>query len=317
MGTKRKGPKRGSRAFWHRKRARRVVPRLNTWPNSGNGLQAFPGYKVGMSMVSLVSEAESAFKGQEVARAVTLVETPPVFVYSIVFYEKGEYGLKPAGEVVAIELPKDLRKHFKGAKKANKKVEDFPEPADVRLHVLAQSFKAGLPMKKAQLVEVGLGGSIQEKADYAKSVLGKEVAVSDVIQEGGFLDVTAVTKGKGWTGIVKRFGVSLNIRKATQKRRHGGSIGPERQAKVMYTIPRAGQHGYQRRTEQMKRALKIGSGSTIAFKNYGHPKTAFVVVEGSVPGPAKRFVLLRKARNRKEPRPPQIREELFSSGEKQ
>ncbi|OIO26876.1 50S ribosomal protein L3 [Candidatus Micrarchaeota archaeon CG_4_10_14_0_2_um_filter_55_9] len=317
MGTKRHGPKRGSRAFWHRKRAKRTIPRLNTWPNAGKGLQAFPGYKVGMSMVSLVSESESAFKGQEVARAITLVETPPVFVYSIVFYERDDYGLKPAGEVVAIELSKDLRKHFKGAKKANKKIEDFPEPADVRLHVLAQPFKAGLPMKRAQLVEIGLGGSIQEKIEYAKGVLGKEVAVNDVVQEGGFLDVTAVTKGHGWTGIVKRFGVSLNIRKATQKRRHGGSIGPERQAKVMYTIPRAGQYGYHRRTEQLKRALRIGSEPTIAFKNYGHPKTAYVVVEGSVPGPAKRFVLLRKPMSGKKPKPTQIREELFLSGEKQ
>lgn len=317
MGTKRPGPKRGSRAFWHRKRSKRVVPRVNTWPDSGNGLQAFPGYKVGMSMVSLVSESESAFKGQEVAKAVTLVEVPPAFVYSIVFYDKTPYGLKPSGEVVATDLPKELRKHFKGAKKSSKKIEDFAGPADVRLHLLAQPFKAGLPMKKAQLVEVALGGSVEEKLEYAKSVLGKEVGAGDVFEAGEFIDVSAVTKGHGWTGVVKRFGVSLNIRKATQKRRHGGPLGPERQAKVMYTIPRAGQYGYHRRTDTLKRFLKLGAEATKTFKNYGHPKEAYAVVEGSVPGPAKRFVLLRKAMTKCEPKPPQLREEIYLSGEKQ
>jgi large subunit ribosomal protein L3 len=109
-----------------------------------------------------------------------------------------------------------------------------------------------------------------------------------------------VTIGKGTEGPVKRFGIKIQNRKAAQKRRHTGTLGPETPDRVLWTIPYAGQLGFQTRTEYNKRILKIGEdGKEITpksgFSNYGIIKGDYVVVEGSLPGPRKRLIRLRSA----------------------
>ena len=152
-------------------------------------------------------------------------------------------------------------------------------------------------MKKTpDVFEIALGGSVEEQLNSASNFIGKELNAKDVFAEGESVDAVAVTTGKGWQGVVKRYGVALNIRKATKSRRHGGSIGPERQAKVMYTVPRAGQTGFHKRTERAKRIVKISDDAKIlpVFSHYGIVKGSFVAVKGSIPGPVKRFIMLRK-----------------------
>ena len=66
----------------------------------------------------------------------------------------------------------------------------------------------------------------------------------------------------------------------------------------MYTAPQAGQTGYHRRTQYNNRILLIGGEELNlkgGFPHYGLIKSECVVVKGSIPGPAKRFVFLRKA----------------------
>ena len=278
-----------------------MVPRVRAWNLNVKGLSGFAGYKAGMLHVIMVDDSNAPTKGQEVSKAVTAVEVPPLFVYSIVAYEKTPIGLKCVGEACASNA-KDFSEAHTVAKNPKKTIKDLEALGDriAELRVIAFTQPKKTSVKKMpDVVEIAVGGSGKEALAWASGVLGKEVSARDVLQEGETVDVIAVTKGKGWQGVVKRFGVALNPRKATKSRRHGGSIGPERQAKVMYTIPRAGQMGFHRRTDRNKRIIRIDENSkevtpSSGFANYGLVKSTFLLIEGSIPGPAKRIVRLRK-----------------------
>ncbi|MFH0970955.1 MAG: 50S ribosomal protein L3 [Candidatus Micrarchaeota archaeon] len=317
-----RGPRRGSKAYWHRKRADRLMPRMRSWSFSGKGLQGFPVYKAGMGQVMIIEDADSPLKNQEVTKAATLMEAPPIYVYAITAYEDSEYGLRKVAEIPALNAPKFGKRSITIAKKAKMKIEDLHNRpiADVRLIVLTQPWKADLK-KTPEVAEIAVAGKDAiEKLNYAKELLGKEVKVSDVFVDGDIIDTIGVTTGKGWEGVVKRYGVALGPRKATQRRRHGGSIGPEKQGKVMYTIPRAGQMGFHRRTESNKRILQIGEALKSkdlipagGFIDYGTLKSDYVLLEGSVSGPEKRVVMLRKNYGKKASKKADIRKLLFNA----
>lgn len=318
--AKRNAPRRGSLAFRLRKRAEKAFGRIGCWSKNCLGLAGFAGYKVGMARVVMVEDSQSPLRGQEVFAPVTLIETPPLFIYSVLFYKNTPEGLKLFCEIPCTNAPKEASSVITKAKKAKKSFEEvekqLPEIAEIRVKVLTQPKLAGIPKKKPEVFEIGVGGTPAEAFAYAKEHLGKEVRVSEVFKEGERLDVIAVTKGKGWEGVVKRFGVALNTIKASKSRRHGGSIGPEKQAKVMYTVPRPGQHGFHRRTELNKRIMKISSkpeegNKKSGFSGYGLIKNDFIFLDGSVPGPAKRLITLRKSLRHEEVVKPEIREVLL------
>lgn len=59
-------------------------------------------------------------------------------------------------------------------------------------------------LRKPEVLEFGLGGkSVEDKLEYAISILGKEITPQDVFQEGEYTDAIATTKGKGVQGPVK------------------------------------------------------------------------------------------------------------------
>lgn len=293
-----KGPKRGSRAYWHRKRASSMAPRIRAWPTEGKGMQGFAGYKVGMAHVLMTEYKESPYKGQEISKAVTFVLTPPLYAYAVVAYQLTPYGWKIVGEVPAVGAPKELARMRPVAKKTQKTFESIANADAYRLITFTQPHKTGFK-KTPEVLEIALGGTPAEALEYAKGVLGKEVAFKDVYKEGDATDVVAVTKGHGWEGVVKRFGVALNPRKATGARRHGGALGGETQAKVMFTVPRAGQMGFHRRTERNKRVLAISEDAKAyqpksGFAHFGNLTGTFAMIEGSLPGPSKRLIRFRK-----------------------
>ncbi len=79
-------------------------------------------------------------------------------------------------------------------------------------------------------------------------------------------------------------------------------LGAWHPAKVMFTVPHAGHMGYNYRTELNKRVLRVGTAadaSTVNVRggvpNFGNVKSDFIIVDGSVPGPAKRLLRIRKA----------------------
>src|SRR3989344_4581512 len=103
-------PRAGSLQFWPRKRAKRIYPKIRSWKNlNETKLLGFLGYKVGMTHVQ-VQETNPSLKTASYTRnyPVTILECPPIKLFSIRFYKNTDYGLKVITEVVASNLNKEL-----------------------------------------------------------------------------------------------------------------------------------------------------------------------------------------------------------------
>lgn len=314
MGARKKHTARhGSLGFRPRKRASRIVPRIRSWPNpqlDKPKLLAFPTYKAGMTHVIRVDDRpHSPTYGKEIFRAVTVLEAPPVIPLAIRAYilhpVKGLMTLTEAWTTP----PKELEIHRKipvlpenlDPTEGISKIEEHLDMVkDIRVIVATQpKLVGGLSKKKPDLLEVRIGGgTIEERFKYAQEILGKPVPIKDVFEEGMFVDVIAVTKGYGFKGVIRRFGVKELPRwhKHRKGSRKVGSRSPGIGA--LSTVPQAGQTGFHRRTEYNKRILILGEdGSEITpkggFVRYGVVRSPYVVLEGSVPGPRKRIVILR------------------------
>ncbi|MEM3342148.1 MAG: 50S ribosomal protein L3 [Thermoplasmata archaeon] len=302
MGSPNK-PQRGSHAHWPRKRAASPVAKFNSWPEVEGAprLQGFAGYKAGMTHVLLVDyRKDSMTAGQEVMVPVTVLEVPPMKVAAVRTYEKTPYGLKSATEVWANELDKELARRAPVKKKKTEKKLTADGVADVRVIAYTQPvLVTGIPKKKPEIMEIRVGGSdIKKRLEYAMSLLGKEVKIENFTSPGEMVDVAAVTKGKGFQGVIKRFGVKLLTHKNSKHRRLIGTLGPHYPSYVTKNIPQAGQLGYHQRTEYNKRILKIGNkpedvNPEGGFLHYGVIRNPYVVIHGSVPGPVKRLIRLR------------------------
>lgn len=295
-------PRRGSLAYYPRKRAKRIYPAIARYPNTKELKPlAFACYKVGMVHVTLTDRRKgSPTFGQEIAVPATLLECPPLRVVGIRVYKQTIKGLRVLTEVWSKDLPKELKRKVRVKPKERKSEYELNGAGVLRLLVATQP-RLAWGKKKPELFEIEIGGeSMEQKLDYAKNLLGKEIRISDVFRQGELADVIAITKGKGTAGPVKRFGVKIQPRKAKEKRRHVGTLGQERPGKVRWTLPMAGQLGFARRTEFNKRVLKIGeTGKEITpkggFVRYGVVNSNYVLLEGSVPGPKKRLIMLRSA----------------------
>lgn len=298
-----KRPRRGSLAFYPRKRARRIYPAISTYPEEEKlRVMGFAGYKAGMLQVIVIDNKKgSPTFGQEIVIPATVLDCPPLRVVGVRVYEETLKGLRAITEVWAENLPKDLERKVKMKPKKNfEEIEkNLERISKVRLIVSTQPRLSGLKKKKPEIFEIEIGGrDLKEKIEYTKKILGKEIYVKDVFKAGEVVDVISITKGKGTEGPVKRFGVKIQVRKAHGYRRHVGSLGQERPGKVRWTVPQAGQLGFQRRTEFNKVIIKIGeNGEEITpkggFKNYGVVSSNWVLIEGSIPGPKKRLVFMR------------------------
>jgi large subunit ribosomal protein L3 len=112
--------------------------------------------------------------------------------------------------------------------------------------------------------------------------LGKELNIDDVFNVGDNVDVVGVSKGKGFTGVVKRHNFS-GVGEATHgqhdRQRHPGSIGQASDpARVFPGIKMAGRSGNERNKIKNLTIAKILSESNL------------MMVTGSIPGPNGRFV---------------------------
>ncbi|MCX6777416.1 MAG: 50S ribosomal protein L3 [Candidatus Micrarchaeota archaeon] len=301
MGTANQ-PRHGSLAFRPRRRASSQMPRVTSWPKVGEKVPlGFLGYKAGMTHLAIIDDSHNVTKGQEIIVPVTVVEVPPLLVYGLRAYlSENNYRCSFSDALVSDEKilkPLNLPKND-GLKKIEDNVDVI---SDVSLLVAVQPSKTGIGKKKAERTEIPVGGKdAKEKLEFCKSLLGKEINFKDVFKPGEYLDIIAVTKGKGWQGPVKRLGVALQRRKATNKRRHVGTLGPWHPAYVMFTTPQAGQMGYHKRTERNKRVFVIGEkpeeiNPRGGFPHYGIVKTSYVLLRGSVAGPRKRLIKMRKA----------------------
>jgi len=235
------------------------------------------------------------------------------------FYQNWNGGLRAVGEVWASEQSKDLGRAIKTPEKfdpapAWEKIEKVKDQVkEVRAIVSSQPRLAKIGKKEPDLLELKIaGGSVQEQLDFGKKLLGREVKISQVFKEGGDVDVIGITKGKGIQGPMKRWGIKKLKHKSRKTVRGVGSIGPWHPHYVMYSVPRAGQMGFNQRTEYNKQILKIGeNGSEVTPKggylHYGPIKTEYAMLRGTIPGPSKRLVALRHpARGQAEAEAPKV-----------
>ncbi|HID56362.1 TPA: 50S ribosomal protein L3 [Candidatus Poribacteria bacterium] len=115
---------------------------------------------------------------------------------------------------------------------------------------------------------------------------GDVVDVS-IFSEGDSVDVTGVSKGRGFAGVMKRWGFkgSRGSHGAEKDHRHPGSIGTSTfPARVIKGKKMAGRYGGRRVTVKNLSVVKVD------------PENNLLVVKGAVPGPPNGLLIIRKSK---------------------
>tara|TARA_Y100000034_G_scaffold68557_1_gene82748 strand:+ start:5439 stop:6374 length:936 start_codon:yes stop_codon:yes gene_type:complete len=289
-----KSPRKGSLQFWPRKRIKKRLPRVN-WDaiSPGKNLKGFICYKAGMMSASIKDNTPNSLtKGKNKTIPVTILECPSMKIFSVRFYKNN----KVAKEILATDLDKELKRKLK-LPKTKKNIEDIKDYDDIRVIFYSQVKKTKIK-KTPDLTEIGLTGTPEEKLNFVKENLNKEISVLDFFENGQLVDLRGLTKGKGLAGPVKRFGITLKSHKSEKGRRRPGSIGPWHPARVTFRVPMAGQLGMFTRIIYNNKIINLGKSADKQFKNiknFGDIKTDYMIVQGSVPGPTKRQLLITSA----------------------
>jgi len=303
--------------YWPRKRAKRQYARVRNW-GSLSSLKplGFAGYKVGMTHLIFTDAAKfSKTKGEGIFCPVTVIECPPLKVIGFQLYKKEGYSLK-ALTGAFLNITKEIARKIK-VKKKEAKIDDskIADCCDVRLIVQTQPALTGIGKKKPEIFEIAIGGDdIRAKIDYAKTMIGKDIRISDVFTEGQLVDTHSITKGKGLQGPVKRFGVSIRQHKAEKTKRGPATLGPWHPHHGNYTVPHAGKMGYHQRTQLNKWLMKISNdikniNPAGGWLGYGIVKNDYILLKGSVDGPKKRLIRItvpRRAMKIPQETPPEI-----------
>jgi len=285
--------------FWPRKRAKKHYARVRSWPEVKDVKPlAFIGYKVGMTHKIAINENKNShLKNEEVSVPVTIVECAPIRVFSARFYKTNEGELQVEKEIF-FKTEKNVKRKTKVSKENSKDLEKInPEEYDkITINIYSQPEKTGVGKNKPEIVEIGLGGSNQDKFEFIKQNSDKEITVDTVFSENQFVDIHAITKGQGYQGPVKRFGIGLKSHKSEKGRRAPGSLGPwNRQQHIMWRIAHAGQTGFFQRVDYNKQILEISNEPEKEGKNfhkYGNIKSTYLLIHGSIPGPKKRTIIM-------------------------
>lgn len=181
--------------------------------------------------------------------AVTVIEVPPCVITQLKTSETDGY---EAVQLAAFDkkekrTSKQLQGHFKKANTSPKKY--------------VKEFRGFMP----EGMEVG-----------------DELKVEDVFSVSDSVDVVGVTKGKGFTGVMKRHnfrGVGEATHGQHNRQRHPGSIGQASDpSRVFPGVKMAGRSGNQRTKIKNLTIAKI------------FPESNLMMVTGSVPGPNGRIV---------------------------
>jgi large subunit ribosomal protein L3 len=300
--AKRVNPRHGSMQFWPRVRAQRQYAKVRSIPQGQPaGLLGFAGYKAGMTHVMVTDTYKNSLtKGEKKAVPVTVLECPPLRIISVRLYKAKGYGSAVHQEFF-----------FKGTKELSKKVAlpkayatkedltsaDLTGLIKITVQVQTQPALTGFGKKKPEIFELPLGGSLEEQMAFAIDHVEKDLDVKDILSAGSYVDVRAVSTGKGYQGPVKRFGISLRAKKSEKTKRGPGSLGSWKgQGHMMYRVAYAGQTGYHARTQYSNYILAVSEDVSKVnpqggFVNFGLVKNSYLLIKGSVPGPKKRLVI--------------------------
>lgn len=320
-------PRHGSMQVWPRVRAKSVRPRIRTWMQSKEAkLMGFPGYKAGMTHAQIIDpNPNSLTKNETISVPVTVIECPPVKVIGATFYKTDDSKIRQVGAYLEKEADKHLKKRLVTAKKS-KKIDDVKPDTfeDIRILIQTQPSMTGIGTKIPQVLEISIGGKKEDKISFLKENINKTIKVSEAFNPGQVCDIHSITKGKGFQGPVKRFGVSIRSHKSEKTKRGPGSLGGWKgQSGFMYRVAHAGQMGFHQRVQYNNRIIKIGENSSEVnpkggFVRYGVLKNDYVLLKGSTPGSIKRMMMITQPiRPNKHSKPFEINVEAISQSSKQ
>ena len=279
--------------FHPRSIARNRHARIRNWAKSKEAKPlGFVGYKVGMTHLQITDNRQTSLtKGTDIFCPVTVIEVPPIKVASIVFYKNNQI----VSHVLADSVDKEMERKILASKKKGKEAAEFDS---IRLSCYTQPKLSGLGKKKPETIEIAVGGTKEQQLIFAKDKLGKEIRINEVFKEGQLTDIHAVTRGKGFQGAMRRFGVTLRHHKSEKSRRNQGSLGAWRgQGHIMWRTAHAGKMGNHLRTEYNKWLVKIGTKPEEinvkgGFIGYGLVKSQYILVKGSIAGADNRLITL-------------------------
>ncbi|MGM7637251.1 50S ribosomal protein L3 [Bacillus sp. Hm123] len=125
---------------------------------------------------------------------------------------------------------------------------------------------------------------IREFRNFGEELeVGQEVKV-DIFAEGDIIDVTGVSKGKGFQGAIKRHGQSRGpMTHGSRYHRRPGSMGPVAPNRVFKNKLLPGRMGGEQITIQNLQVVKIDAERNV------------ILVKGNVPGPRKSLVKIQSA----------------------
>ena len=131
---------------------------------------------------------------------------------------------------------------------------------------------------KGHMKDLGAYSDLREFRDFASDVapaqkVGDKIDLSQ-FKEGDVIDVSAISKGKGFQGVVKRHGFGGGPRSHGQKHseREPGSIGGGLRNKVPKKMRMAGRMGSDRITVKNLKVVHIDSASNTLY------------ISGAIPG---------------------------------
>jgi large subunit ribosomal protein L3 len=121
--------------------------------------------------------------------------------------------------------------------------------------------------------------------DLAGFEVGQQVALADLFADGDLVDVTGVSKGKGFAGPIKRHNFHRGPKThGSDHHREPGSIGPGTTPGRVYKGLKMGGHmGDARTTVKKVRIVRTD------------PERNLLLVKGSLPGPRGSLILVKKA----------------------
>jgi large subunit ribosomal protein L3 len=122
--------------------------------------------------------------------------------------------------------------------------------------------------------------------------LGQELKVGDIFKDGEFVDVSGVSIGRGFAGVVRRHGMKgqPSTRGTHEVRRHVGAIGCRKfPGRVFKNKRMPGRMGGEVVTMQNLRVMAVRADDNI------------ILVRGGIPGAKGGFVVIRKAIKHVEP----------------
>ena len=144
--------------------------------------------------------------------------------------------------------------------------------------------------KKASVDPLRIVREFRCDADYAaKFEIGHKLTLDEVFQAGQFVDVQALSRGRGFTGVMVRYNFKGAVRShgAHEYKRHGGSIGTNMTpGRVLPGRKMPGQHGNKTCSVLSQRVIKI-----LAEDN-------LILIRGGIPGSRNGLVVVRGATRR-------------------